>query len=142
MSEPQFTKSIYEKPELTWYGLEPEWASAGCVLGGAVGPRMIPAYEHLLCDHFAVSHPESKAFLLGKLSDANPYLAAYAFKCLIRLPNFERNDLPESVLSRQERVSVRQGGCRAHEMKLRDFFLGYFGECSEEEYDDVDETES
>src|SRR5262249_46507904 len=105
---------------------------AGSVRGSAVGPMMIPAYEHLLCDHFAVSHPDAKTFLLKKLFNPNPYLAAYAFKCLIRLPDFERTDLPEAVLSRKECISVHQMGWGAREMPLGEFFLGYFGEGDED----------
>lgn len=132
-SAPAFTKSSFDTPELTWNGLEPEWLAAPCVFGGAVGPRRIPAYPHLLCDYFAASHPDAKSFLLRKLTDPNPYLAAYAFKCLIRLRGWKRAEIPATVTARPEKISVQQEGSEPMEMTLGEFILGYFGEIEEEE---------
>src|SRR4051812_40417871 len=92
--------------EIRWHAYSYVWEAAQVITGSATGPLMIPSYEHLLCEDFARCHPDSADFLLEKLSDPHPYLAAYAFKCLLRVKqSLQVEDLPSAVLERQEEVS-------------------------------------
>ena len=111
--------------EETWSSFAEVWGKVSVVLG-FVGPAWRKAEPHLLCEEFAARHPDARVFLVQKLSDPNPYLAAYAFKCLIRVCNVQPADIPADVLSRQEEIEVQQLGCLAHRETLCDYFHGYF----------------
>ena len=97
------------------------------VYGEAVGPKMLPAYEHILCEVFAQEFPDSRDFLMQKLQDQNAQVAAYAFKCLIRVAELGLEDIPESVRARQDVIHECGVGCRVRETKLGAFIAEYFG---------------
>lgn len=123
------------KEQETWAEFAETWRKAGCILGAAVGPVMAPTREHLLCEDFVRRHPDSALFLLERLRDPDPYLAGYAFKCLIRVRELERDDVPQDVLGRSERVAVLQTGCVVSQQTLGEFFNAYWPE------EDLKETE-
>lgn len=114
--------------EDAWTNYEPQWLSSGWVLGGAVGPYFAVSKEHKLCERFAKSHPDSAEFLLKKLRDPNPILAAYAFKCLIRVIDVTASDIPADVADRADEITVQQTGCIAETKQLGQFISEYFEE--------------
>ena len=124
---------------LRWYAYSHVWEAAQRISGSAVGPLMISSYEHLLCEDFARCHPDSATFLLEKLADPDPYLAGYAFKCLIRVkPDLRLEDMPAAALARTEEVAVLPAGCVVQRMKLGDFLGGYFGVGGDEDIEETD----
>jgi hypothetical protein len=123
----------YDKPETTWYAYQRIWEAADCVSGRAVGPTMVPSYEHLLCEDFARIHPDALDFVIGKLSDRNPHVAAYAFKCLVRMKDVSRADLPEAIFRRKAPIKELGFGCKVRLTTLADFVEGFFADGYEEE---------
>ncbi len=113
-------------PEETWDHNVPLWLASGCVLGGAICPNFGVSKEHKLCERFANKHPDATNFLLGKLSDPNPILAAYAFKCLIRVADLDYANLPTDVANRTETIDVQQAGCIRETKTLRQFLRNYY----------------
>ena len=113
-------------PDETWDNNVPQWLASGCVLGGMVGPNFGVSKEHKLCERFARQHPGAAEFLIGKLSDPNPILAAYAFKCLIRVADLDYSDLPTDAANRTETVDVQQSGCIRETKTLRQFIRNFF----------------
>ncbi|MCE9545943.1 MAG: hypothetical protein K8T25_10550 [Planctomycetia bacterium] len=99
---PLFTGEMTED----WKNFSNYWAQSNQVLGAEVGPTWKMPDEHLACIRFAETYPDSKQFLLDRLSDSHPVVAAYAFKCLIRITDLKRCDVPQSALSRMERVET------------------------------------
>lgn len=90
------------------------------------GPNFGVSKEHKLCERFACKHPDSTDFLLAKLADPNPILAAYAFKCLIRVADLDYSDLPSDAANRTDRIDVQQSGCIRESKTLRQFFRNYY----------------
>ena len=113
-------------PAETWNKNVPQWLASGCVLGGMAGPNFCVSKEHKLCERFARRHPDATDFLIGKLSDPNPILAAYAFKCLIRITDLGYNELPTDAANRTETVDVQQAGCIRETKTLRQFIRNYY----------------
>jgi hypothetical protein len=87
---------------------------------------MAPSEEHLLCEEFVGLHPEAADFLFAKLRDPDPYLAAYAFKCLIRVRDLEMEDIPHDILHRTDRIYTLWG-CVRRTNTLGSFIRGYWG---------------
>src|SRR4051794_39473041 len=56
------------------------------------------AFQHDLAVAMAPKHRRHRGFFLGKVADPDPLLAAYAFKCLIRVGSLRREDLPAEAL--------------------------------------------
>jgi len=112
--------------EYDWERFAETWATSGCVRSGQVDPTMRPSQEHLLCDEFVELHPDAADFLLTKLCDPDPYLAAYAFKCLIRLRDLEMKDIPQTILYRADPIRT-QWGCVIRSNTLGSFIRGYWG---------------
>ena len=99
---PPFTGDLPED----WKNLSAYWLQPGQVLGAEIGPTWKMPDQHRACLHFAETYPDSKQFLLDRLSDSHPIVAAYAFKCLIRIADLRRSDVPQSVLSRTEAIET------------------------------------
>ncbi|MGE3804049.1 MAG: hypothetical protein AB7K24_05175 [Gemmataceae bacterium] len=112
--------------EEAWQRCARLWSDCRCVYGQEVGPSMITPFEHALAERFARQHPDARAFLLERLLDADPYLAAYAFKCLIRFDGICREDIPEAVLARSEEIKALRWGCLMETMPLGQYFCEYF----------------
>ena len=113
-------------PDETWNKNVPQWLASCRVLGARVGPNFEVSKEHKLCERFARKHSSATEFLIGKLSAPNPILAAYAFKCLIRLADLEYNDLPTDAANRTETIEVFQTGCIGETKTLRQFIRNYY----------------
>ncbi len=73
------------------------------------------SFEHDLAAALALRHPGEAAFFANKLTDPDPLLAAYAFKCLIRLAKPRREDLPVGLLQRSEKIQVQRADLIAAE---------------------------
>jgi len=112
--------------ESDWERFADTWRGALCVRSGEVGPVMEPSQEHLLCEEFAELHPNAADFLFAKLRDPNPYLAAYAFKCLIRVRDLEVEDIPQDILHRADPIQTLWG-CVARTTTLGSFIRRYWG---------------
>jgi hypothetical protein len=123
-----------------WEGLCRLWRERDEIMSGAVGLlwRMPP--QHKVCIEFAEAYPDSKEFLISKLSDTDPRIAAYAFKTLIRIPNcdLKSSDLPPDVFNRKERIRV-SAHCLTHGQRLREFFSEYFQRKNRESISATDE---
>ncbi|MDB6125841.1 MAG: hypothetical protein JWQ71_4834 [Pedosphaera sp.] len=87
-----------------WQTLCNLWKQCGRVLGPEVGPLWEMPREHKACIFFAERYPESRQFLMERLSDPDPLIAAHAFKCLIRVVDIKPADIPEPVRSRIEPI--------------------------------------
>jgi hypothetical protein len=107
------------------------------VYGEAVRTKMLPAYQHILCEVFAQEFPGSRDFLMQKLQDKNPQIAAYAFKCLVLVAELQLEDIPESVRTRKDVIQECGVGCKVRETKLGTFIADYFGSTDEEDEDPV-----
>ncbi|RBP47476.1 hypothetical protein DES53_101273 [Roseimicrobium gellanilyticum] len=113
--------------EYDWERFAEAWRNSGCVNSGQVGPKMEPSHEHLLCVEFTELHPYAADFLFSKLSDTDPYLAAYAFKCLTRVSDdLQMDDIPQSILQRSDSIQTLWG-CVVRTTTLGSFIRGYWG---------------
>src|SRR3954468_10672711 len=118
--------------EKDWAWLRELWLSKPTLMQAEVGPKWEMPGQHRACIDFARRYPEAKEFLLGKLSDPLPLIAAYAFKCLVRITDLKSSDLPETVRTRKESITVRWHS-HQHPQALAEYFSGYF-----ESYEDRD----
>jgi hypothetical protein len=82
--------------------------------------------EHFLAVYFAKYHRNSESFLMEKLHDPNPYLAAYAFKCLIRCRHLILADIPADVLERKDEINWLPFGCLREKIPLNQLIQNYF----------------
>src|SRR5688572_5698481 len=89
-----------------WKNLSKLWTGSSRVLMAEVGPLWQMHPEHYACILFAEKYPDSKQFLIEKLSDPSPVLAAYAFKCLIRIVDLKPGDIPANVLRREDAIET------------------------------------
>ena len=92
--------------EQDWLRLCELWTKPEIVLGSEVGPTWEMPPQHEACILFAERYPDSKEFLLKRLSEPDAVLAAYAFKCLIRVADIQPADIPEIVISRQDSLTT------------------------------------
>ena len=109
----------------SWLKCAEVWTKAGVVYGEEVGASMELPFEHALAASWKKFHPESKDFLLKKLSVNEAVLAAYAFKCLTRF-SLDKSEIPSEVLDRDEELSCFLFGCTNSKLKLGEFISGYF----------------
>lgn len=58
-----------------------------------------------MCLDFAECYPDSKTFLIEKLMDPDPRIAAYAFKILIRF-DVDFEEIPPDVFRRGEEIGI------------------------------------
>src|SRR5436305_2035489 len=70
--------------ELAWQRCSEVWKEVGLVCQYAPYHHRVP-FAHRLSAALARHHRGHRAFFVGKLLDPDPLLAAYAFKCLIRV---------------------------------------------------------
>ena len=112
-----------------WASLCALWTREDRVLGSEVGPRWETPSEHAACVEFAKRYPGSRDFLLARLDDPDPRLAAYAFKCLVRVTDLKPSDLPRATRERRDRITFLQHSTSSAQT-LSEFFGGYFAQYS------------
>jgi len=91
-----------------------------------VGHDLRTPFAHSLAEHFPRFHRRSRAFLLERLRDPNPYLVAYAFKCLVRCGPIDVDDIPKDVLARSEEIKAQRIGCIVETLPLGRYIREYF----------------
>jgi hypothetical protein len=111
--------------EQDWLRLGELWTKPGIVLGSEVGPTWEMPPQHEACIVFAERYPDSKRFLIKKLSEPDAVVAAYAFKCLIRIADIRPADIPEIAISRQDAITTLFHS-RQETKTLADFMTEYF----------------
>jgi hypothetical protein len=109
-----------------WDRYVPLWSQARCACGGQIGPSLTTPLVHSLAEHFARYHPDARPFLTAQLSNTDPILAAYAFKCLIRFDPIFMDDLPAEVLARSEAIEALRFGCVMEMLPLGQYMREYF----------------
>jgi hypothetical protein len=128
---------VREKLRERWYvrgSVEEAWNRCGEYW--ALFPRVEQCAPHTgagLCHWLTVAFGRrfrtEKAFLIGKLGDPDPLLAAYAFKCLVHTGQLQREDLPLSAWARTEEINIGWAN-RIWRQTLASYFEGYFGALS------------
>jgi hypothetical protein len=111
--------------EDAWKRCSVVWREGGLVCQRAAHHRA--AFGHELAVALARQHRSQQAFFLSKLSDPDPLLAAYAFKCLIRVGKPRREELPRGVLDRAEPIKVLWADL-VDQQSLGSYFEGWFRE--------------
>lgn len=109
-----------------WNRCSQVWIAAGCVYGSAVGPDLSEPFSHSLAAWFPWYHWGAREFLLCRLRDSNPLLAAYAFKCLLRAGPLTQDDIPQDVLERTDEITALRFGCCSETLSLGDYIRQYF----------------
>jgi hypothetical protein len=109
-----------------WARCAPSWSQSRNALGGEVGPNLETPFVHSLAAHFGRYHPDARAFLTERLFDPDPYLAAYAFKCLTRFDPLSMEDIPKEVLDRDEIIDAQRWGCFVDRLTLGQYMHEYF----------------
>jgi hypothetical protein len=89
-----------------WKSLCDLWRQSDRVLQSEVGPLWEMPPQHEACLQFEYRYPDSKTFLIKQLSDLDPRIAAYAFKCLVRVAKIEKEEIPSEVLSRADEITT------------------------------------
>jgi len=89
-----------------WLLLRRLWEQSPHVLQSEVGPRWEMPPQHKACVDFADHYPDCKEFLIAQLSDQDPRIAAYAFKCLARVTDIQRMEIPNDVIVRGEKITT------------------------------------
>jgi hypothetical protein len=115
-----------------WKRLCELWRESRTVFGSEVGPMWEMSPQHKACIEFAECYPDSKDFLIQKLSEPDAVIAAYAFKCLIRVADIRVTEIPESVLSRQDPITTHFRSWKENK-SLADFMAEYFKRCPSRE---------
>jgi hypothetical protein len=86
------------------------------------------SFHHALAVAMGRSHSRRWKFFLEKLSDPDPILVGYAFKCLIRAnPKLQIEDIPAEVLERSDKVPILWADL-GDRLTVGDFVRGYFAE--------------
>jgi hypothetical protein len=119
-------RCLHGDTETAWRRCTAVWGASGIVFGSAVGANLDTPFAHSLAELFARRHPDSREFLVRQLSNSDPYLAAYAFKCLIRFPGLTLADIPADVLNRAEPIRKMDGGCFVDTVPLGQYVRTYF----------------
>jgi hypothetical protein len=116
----RFTKGTIEQ---AWERCAAEWSDTGqvCMASAYAGA----AFAHELAVALARRHRRQKEFFRAKLYDPDPLLAAYAFKCLVRVCDLQRCDLTPELFGRRERITTLCANF-AVEAVLGEFFDVYF----------------
>lgn len=95
-----------ENLNFDWKALCDLWVQSPHVLQAEVGPRWEMPPQHKACIEFADYYPDSKKFLIAQLQDPDPRIAAYAFKCLARVTDIKRSDIPSNVFNCDKKVTT------------------------------------
>lgn len=111
--------------EESWSRCAQVWTSVDCVFSGVWSPSRGTPFAHTLCEEFGKAQPGSRAFLRKKLRDPDPRLAAYSFRCLIRLEKLDRRRIPKDLLS-SRRTFEHLVGCFMHRTTISRYFRKYF----------------
>jgi hypothetical protein len=82
------------------------WKQSPHVLQSEVGPRWKMPPHHKVCVEFADHYPDSKEFLIAQLADRDPRIAAYAFKCLVRVARIQKSEISNDVIARAEKITT------------------------------------
>jgi len=118
--------------EKDWACLSALWSRTPPLMMAEVGPTWETPAEHRMCLDFVGHYPNSRDFLIGKLSDPSPLIAAYAFKCLIRTADVQSRDIPKAVLLRGETIEIAHHST-VQTQTLAEFFGEYFERYSSQE---------
>jgi len=102
------------------------WSASKNAYGAEIGPYFDAPLEHSLTENLARYHRVPRHFLIKQLLNPNPYLAAYAFKCLIRCGPITLNDIPGEVLARAERITATRFGCMSESITISTYIRDYF----------------
>lgn len=89
-----------------WRLLRGLWEQSPHVLQSEVGPLWEMPPQHKACIEFADRYPGSKEFLIAQLADHDPRIAAYAFKCLARVAEIQRSEIPDDIIARGEKITT------------------------------------
>lgn len=92
--------------DVDWASLRELWTKCDSVLQSEVGTLWAMPLQHRACVEFPKHYPESKAFLIRQLHDADQRVAAYAFKCLVRVADIKKSDVPAGILARADTVTT------------------------------------
>lgn len=122
----RLARYLLRRTESAWRRCVELWTVSQRVYGAEVGPNFDTPFEHSLTEYFAWYHPRSRAFVLQQLQNPNPYVAAYAFKCLIRYGPIDREDIPHDVFSRGEMIETFPFGCIGETLPLGQYISEYF----------------
>lgn len=79
-----------------------------------------------MAESFVRYQPHSRSFLIQQLRHSDPYLAAYAFKCLIRSQPLSLADIPADVIERREEINSVQFGCMGDQLPVGKYITEYF----------------
>ena len=102
------------------------WIEGQTLCGSEVGATMVTPFAHSISEYFRWYHPNAREFLFKQLNNANPYLAGYALKCLIRYGPITKADIPAEVLQRTEDVRILLLGCCGETMTIGQYIANYF----------------
>jgi hypothetical protein len=108
-----------------WQLLCSLWHQTPYVLQSEVGSLWEMPLQHKVCIEFADRYPDSKLFLIDQLQDPDPRIAAYAFKCLARVTDIQRPEIPNDVFVRGEKIATVLHSF-TDETTIGDFIRGYF----------------
>jgi hypothetical protein len=111
--------------EEAWTRCAVVWQKEGLLCQCA--PHVRASFGHELAVALARQHSKEAAFFLRKVADPDPLLAAYAFKCLIRVVKPCREDLPAGALQRSETIQV-QWADHVWEETISAYLEGWFRE--------------
>jgi hypothetical protein len=95
-----------------WKSLCELWLREPYLMQSEVGPLWETPPQHEACIEFSKRYPDSKGFLIGKLAHQNALIAAYAFKCLVRVTDLKPEEIPEAVRLRKDRITTRHHSSR------------------------------
>lgn len=109
-----------------WQRCAVVWARAERAFGAKIGPNFDTPFEHSLTEYFVRYHRRSRGYLIEQLQNPNPYLAAYAFKCLIRYGPISMDEISADVLARKDDIDVTFFGCISETMTLSNYIRNYF----------------
>jgi hypothetical protein len=110
--------------EEAWDRCAAVWREAGVVGNGADDHWV---FDHELAAALGRRHRRRRPFFLERIADADPLLAAYAFKCLLRTGEVRGDDLPVGSLQRTEPVDVQWADMILPE-PLGEYFAGGLAE--------------
>jgi hypothetical protein len=110
--------------EKDWERVAALWRAADVVYQAITGPLMKTHPEHEACILFAKYHPGSRDFLVRQVETAEPMVAAYAFKCLVRVADITAGDLTKA-LKRTEVIRVTEL-CASEDLALGEFVKRFF----------------
>lgn len=112
--------------QAAWERCSEHWSKSQTLYGAAVGALMTTPFEHSISEYFRWYHSNARDFLFVQLENKNPYLAGYAFKCLIRYGPIELSDIPTEVLQRKEEINALRFGCCVETMPIGQYIAEYF----------------